>query len=211
MLKRILHRIARYPWVYDRIQLLIGAKKVYRYLAAHVVPLTSGTSIVLDLGGGTGLYRSLWSSTTSYICLDIDNVKLKGYLKKEESNIALCANAASVSLKSNSVDVVMCIFVSHHLADCYLEQMLAESRRILKPKGVFIFSDAVWEPKNIIGRLIWRHDVGSYPRTAQHLHSGIAKYYEVTHNEIYSIYHQYIFCTGIKSFNPDQNLTDPMP
>ena len=77
----------------------------------------------------------------------------------------------------------MCIFVSHHLTDYHLEQMLAESRRVLKPKGVFILLDPVWDPKNLMGRLLWRYDVGSHPRTAQHLHSVIAKYYEVAHDE----------------------------
>lgn len=204
MLTNVLHRIVQNPWIYERVQFLAGAEHIRRRLAAQIAPLSAATS-TLDLGGGTGLYRSLWPCACHYVCLDTDMVKLRGFSNKQPGGIALCADATQVPIRSRSVDVVMCMAVSHHLTDKLLEQLINESVRVLKDGGAFIFVDAVWEPSKLAGRLLWKYDRGSYPRTAEYLRSVISNHYRFIHNEQYSVYHEYLLCVGVKRFS---NLSD---
>jgi ubiquinone/menaquinone biosynthesis C-methylase UbiE len=200
MLRKALHRVVQNPWVYDRIQFLAGAEHTRRRLAAQIGRLSAATS-VLDLGGGTGLYQSLWPSHCNYVCLDVDMVKLRGFLSKQASGIALRADATRVPIRSASVDVVMCIAVSHHLTDELLEQLIDESARVLKDEGTFIFVDPVWETGKLAGRLLWKYDRGSYPRTAECLRSVVSNHYRLIHDAQYSVHHEYLLCVGVKEFN----------
>jgi len=204
MLTEVLHRIVENPWIYERVQFLAGAEHIRRRLVAQIAPLSTATS-VLDLGGETGLYRSLWPCACNYVCLDIDMIKLEGFLSKQPSEIALCANATQVPIRSGSVDVVLCMAVSHHLTDQLLEQLINESVRVLKDGGAFIFMDAVWEPSKLAGRLLWKYDRGGYPRTAEYLRSVVSSHYRLVHDEQYSVYHEYLLCVGVKHF---RNLSD---
>ena len=196
MLARILHDIAAHPRVYDQVQLLAGAEHTRRRLAA-IVTCTAAVS-VLDLGGGTGLYRDLWPSASHYVCLDIDMIKLRGLLDKRLGSLALCADAAQVPLVSASVDVVMCTALSHHLPDWLLKQAASESARVLKGGGTFIFMDAVWQPGRPASRLLWKHDRGSYPRSADYLRTVLSDHYRLVHEEQYSVFHEYLLCVGAK-------------
>ncbi len=73
--------------------------------------------IVLDLGGGTGSLRDLWSGFTTYVCLDLDPAKLGGFLLKQPNGSALLADATRVPLRTAAVDVLVCVAVTHHLTD----------------------------------------------------------------------------------------------
>jgi len=55
MLAKILHRAASHPIVYDLIQRLAGAARTRHFLAASIAPWSDGVSVVLDIGGGTGI------------------------------------------------------------------------------------------------------------------------------------------------------------
>lgn len=77
-LMSMLHRIVAVPWVYDLVQRASGAQRARKWLTAVVTPL-HGAACVLDLGGGTGIYRDLWAPTATYICLDLDPVKLQRF------------------------------------------------------------------------------------------------------------------------------------
>lgn len=200
MLTKILHRVAANPRIYDQIQSLAGAEHTRRRLVAQVAFLDA-TAFVLDLGGGTGLYRSLWPSACHYICLDIDMIKLRGFLGKRSGGNALCADATQVPIRSDSVDVIVCIALSHHLSDKLLEQLINESVRVLKSGGKFIFMDAVWEPSKSASRLLWKYDRGSHPRTAECLRSVISNHCRLIHEDQYSVYHEYLLCVGVKHFN----------
>jgi len=203
MLTRILHEIVAHPRIYDWVQVLAGADLMRRRLAAIVVQrCPSSPSIVLDLGGGTGLYRGLWPSAGRYVCLDLDTVKLRGFREKRLGDPAICADATRVPFNTDSVDVVVCTSLSHHLSDGHLEQMVSESARVLRVGGTFVFVDPVWEPSRLIGRLIWKYDRGSNPRRAGRLHDVIATHLRIVHEERYSIYHEYLLCVGAKPQGP---------
>jgi SAM-dependent methyltransferase len=153
---------------------------------------------VLDLGGGTGLLGSFWPPTCAYTCLDIDMLKLQGFLRKYPAGIALLSDATQVPLKSCSVDVVLCALVTHHIPDALLAQLISESARVLKDTGRLVLMDAVWEPARWVGRLLWNYDRGSYPRTSETLYATISSHYAITHWEYFAVYHKYVLCVAIK-------------
>ena len=151
MLTSILHRLVAIPWVYDQVQRWVGLDFIRRRLAAQIAKLSDVKSI-LDLGGGTGIHRNLWSPACYYLFLDNDRIKLQGFLQKWTDGVALLADGSQVPLKAQSMDIVICCAVSHHLPDQLLYEMVCESARVLKSTGKFIFFDALWEPRRLLGR-----------------------------------------------------------
>ncbi|MBA3530439.1 MAG: class I SAM-dependent methyltransferase [Ardenticatenales bacterium] len=196
-LTRFLHRLVAHPWVYDQVQIAAGARTTTQHLAAQVA-LLSGASLVLDVGGGTGLYRGLWPESCAYLATDLDIEKLVGFRAKYPNDPALLADASALPLAAGSVDVVLCTFVSHHLPDSVLAAFLAESRRVLRRGGVFLFMDALWVPSRWPGRLLWRFDRGSFPRTATMLTEVIAEHYTLRHQERFAVWHEYMLLVGRK-------------
>ena len=164
MLTKILHSFVANPWVYEQVRRLAGSRHIDRRLATHIAPLRAA-SLVLDVGEGTGVLRALWLPTCTYVCLDIDRLKLQSFLKKCPGGNALLCDASQAPLRNGSVDVVLRTLVSHHVPDEMLARLIRESVRLLKDGGVFIFLDAVWDPTRLLGRLLWRFDRGAYPRT----------------------------------------------
>jgi SAM-dependent methyltransferase len=197
VLTKILHRVVQNPWFYDRLQRLVGLAYCHRRVLA-AVPSLNAASFILDLGGGTGLYRNIWPYGR-YICLDMDLLKLQYFLsKRDQLGSCLCADVARVPLRSGSVDVVTCFAVSHHLTSQVLDQLINESIRVLKDGGIFIFMDAVWMPRSLTGRLLWKYDRGASPRTAECLRSCIVDHYSLIHDEEFSVYHEYLLLVGVK-------------
>jgi ubiquinone/menaquinone biosynthesis C-methylase UbiE len=194
---RVAHRIVSLPWVYDLVQLLVGVRQVHRRLVIQFAALFSASS-VLDLGGGTGLLRKFWRPDCAYLCLDNDSLKLQGFRTKYPTGLALLSDATQVSLKSESVDVVLCVFVAHHIPDALLAQLIDESARVLKDKGRLVLVDALWAPARQVGRLLWKYDRGSHPRTAKALQSAITRQYSITHWERFAVYHEYLLCVATK-------------
>jgi SAM-dependent methyltransferase len=193
----ILHRFVSIPWVYNQVQKLAGIEYVRKRLAAQIAQLDDVTTI-LDLGGGTGLNRDLWSPDSIYLCLDIDRVKLQGFLQNQPDGIALLADGSQIPLKANSLDIVICISVLHHLSDPLITGMIHESARVLKSSGRFILLDPVWAPARPLGRLLWKYDRGSDPRSAESLLNLISTQYKIDHKESFSVFHEYFLCVASK-------------
>lgn len=197
MLKRLLHRVVSIPWVFDCVQTLVDGATVRLRLTAllgQVYP----SGVIVDIGGGTGAYRHLCPPDIRYICLDMDWLKLRGYLTKHRKGMAVLSDGRHCPIKSGSVDAVLCTKVSHHLSEEVLAAVIAESRRILKPAGIYVFLDAVWAPARRIGRLLWKYDRGSSPRTAQTLRTAIRREFEVAQDEQFAVYHEYLLVRGVK-------------
>ena len=195
MLTSILHRLVAMPWIYDSVQSLVGAKQVRARLNLQVKQVKN-PAIVLDIGGGTGLVSELYDAQTRYVCLDIDPVKLQGFTAKNPTGIGLLADAGNVPIADRSVDMVVCTNVTHHLTDELLDRMFAEAARILKPGGKFILSDALWAPDRKIGKMIWRVDRGSFPRTQNVIQSALQKYLNIEQWDQFAIWHEYFVCTA---------------
>ncbi len=198
MLTKTLHALVAHPWVYEQVRLLVGARRIDRRLAHHIETLPLG-SLVLDLGGGTGVLRRLLPMTCTYVCLDTDVLKLRGFSKGSSNGCAVLSDATQAPVRSESADLVFCTLVSHHLPDETLARLIRESYRLLKKNGRFIFLDAVWAPARWAGWLLWKFDRGRYPRTAEALHRVMSAHYKIVEWERFAIYHEYALCVAAKS------------
>jgi ubiquinone/menaquinone biosynthesis C-methylase UbiE len=89
------------------------------------------------------MFRHLCPFESTYLCLDIDRVKLRGHVKKHRKGGTILSDATRAPVHSESADIVLCTAVSHHLQDEGLAQVISESRRILKRTGTYIFMDAI--------------------------------------------------------------------
>lgn len=195
MLTDWLHRLVARPRIYDFCQRAVGADYMRSRLAKRIAPQRSAR-MVLDIGGGTGAVRALWSDKSHYVCLDIDPLKIMGYRAKNPGALALIADATNLPIASRSVDAVLCTLVTHHLIDAELDLMLAESARVLKRDGRLILLDAVWAASRLAGRLLWKYDRGSHPRTEERLRQAIGAHFEMMEWEQFAVLHRYIVAVG---------------
>lgn len=195
MLREFLHKLASHPWVYDQIQVLAGADHVYRRLQPHLPP-GNEKGCVLDVGGGTGTLRKLVSPEYTYLCLDIDPAKLRGFREKSPAGLAVLADALRMPLADHSIDVLICMFVAHHLNEQMLAAGVREFRRVIKPCGTLLFLDPLLVPGRLFSRALWALDRGECPRTADSLRSYLETSFRLIHWENFAIYHQYILGVG---------------
>lgn len=200
MIRGLLHRLVSHPTVYDAVQIMVGAAALRKRIAKLAKTLPK-PSVVLDVGGGTGSIRALFDPTTQYICLDIDPEKIRGFRAKEPDGLALLADATHCPLADQSVDLIACTAVSHHLDDAQLARLFAHCRRILKPGGHLLFVDAVWAPYRLPGRLIWHFDRGSNPRTPATICTAIQKELTVKRWEELALLHRYVLVTATPAGN----------
>jgi ubiquinone/menaquinone biosynthesis C-methylase UbiE len=197
MLLSMLHELASCPWVYDQIQKAAGVRQVYSRMSRQLP--SDGAGYVLDVGGGTGAMRTLWPADCRYVCLDIEMPKLQGFRSKVPDGLALQTDATNMPIATNSASSVVCMAVAHHLTDAMLTAVMRESVRVLKPGGRMFFLDPVFARRRMLGRMIWRLDRGSYPRTAEALRRVFSGHFQVAHWEQFAIYHEYAFGVGIRN------------
>jgi len=172
---------------------------VYEHLMQMTQKCTQ-TGLVLDLGGGTGIYRDVWKDVQLYISLDNDMQKAAGFMKNFSScGVSLVADAANIPFKNNSVDIVQCTMVSHHLKDDLFNSLIEESHRVLKENGRLVFMDAFWLPQSIKSRLMWSLDRGSYPKSKETLLSSIERKFKIIEQKELQIHHSYLSCLGQKA------------
>lgn len=195
-LKRLLHILAASPWMYELMQFLVGGW-IVRYRLARQIGLLPAPSLIVDMGGGTGIYRELWPQSARYFCFDLDKRKLEGFRGRHSSGAPILADASQTPLKGSQADIVLCTSVSHHLPDETWNQLLCESSRILKPGGIFILVDAVWAPQRWIGRIIWRLDRGSFPHTGEALRAALSDQFEVITWDRFAVLHEYVIGVAI--------------
>jgi SAM-dependent methyltransferase len=198
MLRKAVHQLASAGPVYDLIQTALGIKFLYSRIQ-RVLDANTGYRDVLDLGGGTGRIHALLDPGSKYYCLDNEAPKLLQFRKHTPNGMAILGDAARAPVASGSMDLVICVAVSHHLNDSELQRMLKETTRVLRPDGRLIFYDALWQPKWIPGRLLWSLDRGSYPRSKATLLNALAGHLRIFHQEEVRLAHQYVLLVASKT------------
>jgi ubiquinone/menaquinone biosynthesis C-methylase UbiE len=183
-----LHKAASIGWVYDLTQFLAGAPIFHSRLRRT---LSGCSGRVVDIGGGTGTLSGLLPPACAYTCLDNEMPKLRRCASKAPGS-ALLGDATQMPIESGSIDVVTAIFVTHHLTDDQLQEMLRETARVLTPKGLLIVMDPVWKPSRLPGRILWALDRGSWPRTRDQLRAALDLHFCVDQWNRMAIYHEYI-------------------
>lgn len=195
MITRVLHRIVARPQVYDAVQWLVGASAMRRRMSVQIARLAP-LRVVIDVGGGTGAGKEALSADCTYVCLDIDPLKIQGFVQKNPGERGVVADATRMPLPDASVDAIILMFVAHHLADDLLDAFMREAVRVLRPDGHLVFADPLWEPGRWAGRVLWKYDRGSFPRTSAALRGALAKHFEITHWEEFAVWHAYVLAVG---------------
>jgi SAM-dependent methyltransferase len=172
---------------------MLGVKGSQKRLQPYLAD--TANKVLLDVGAGTGLQRSLVFGAAQYLWLDNDLKKLQGFIKRHAiaQDIALIGDGSTIGLCDQSVDWSLCIAVSHHLTDQQLSCLFKEIARVTREKMVFL--DAVVYPSPI-SRLLWQYDRGSLPRSTAALLAAIEVEFEIEQVEQYKIYHHYLLCTA---------------
>src|SRR5581483_9369556 len=198
MVKNLLHALLSLPVMYDWMQRGFGLHKK-KELLRTLLAFDKRPGTVVDVGGGTGLYKDLWPPQLSYVCLDSDMEKLRGFRAKYPRGWTVCGDAGQMCLPSDSVDTVFCSSMSHHVPEGpALERLIQEMTRVIKPGGVLCFLDAVWIPESRLNRLLWSIDRGEHPHTARALQDLIGRYARIETTRTFSIYYDYVLLIARK-------------
>jgi ubiquinone/menaquinone biosynthesis C-methylase UbiE len=184
--------VAASPWIYDRVQAFFGLRQARERLAPYIADACGKR--ILDVGAGTGLYRSLVPATATYVWVDIDWTKLQGFRRRTPGGLACVGDASRLCFRDQSVDLALCVAVSHHLSDPQLASLFAELARVVRERVVFL--DAVESPKSVVSRVLWRLDGGAHPRTAETILTAMRTRLEVEEVQEYQVYHRYLLCTA---------------
>jgi SAM-dependent methyltransferase len=190
MFIRLAQKIAANPTVYDWTQRVVGGDVVYDRLAPYLRQ-TDGQSI-LDVGAGTGTIQSLVPANTTYIWLDNDKDKLRGYKRKYPAGLAVLGGASGLCFTDKSIDQALCLAMSHHVKSASLELMFQEISRVVRKRLIFV--DALECRVRVKSRILWTFDRGRFARSSFELRSFIARYFIIDHIEEFTVWHRYLLC-----------------
>lgn len=193
---RLLHELVSIPVVYDISQKLAGGDVTRAVLKKEFSILPKAGS-ALDVGGGTGWMRPLLPANWEYTCLDNDPQKLSGFRKKFPSEKTIQASATKIPKPNNTYDLCILSAVSHHLQSSELDCALKEISRVLRPNGQLIFLDALLNSGNVIGKILWALDRGSFPRALNDLRRHLENDFVITRSKTWKVLHEYalFFCS----------------
>ena len=166
-------RVSSHPKVYEFQRLVLGGRKLDAHVDRVVTRITQNREpgVIIDVGGGTARSRALWPDDWTYFSIDPDDrmVEIDG----PESDVhRVVGSAGSLPFDDDFADVVFMKDTSHHLDDATWSDSLKEMQRVLKPDGVFVFLDAVLNPKRRFSVWFWKLDNGKWPRSTEALEGG---------------------------------------
>lgn len=190
MILKAVHKLASFGPVYDLIQTALGVNLAYRRFK-KVLDSQATYHTVLDLGGGTGRIREILDTGCKYYCLDNEAPKLTQFRKHTPDGLAILGDATLAPIADASMDLIICIAVSHHLDDFDFNRLLLEIRRVLRPSGRLMLFDPVWKPSWLTGRLLWSLDRGSNPRTREAMLGILENHVRIVHREDFRMAHEY--------------------
>jgi ubiquinone/menaquinone biosynthesis C-methylase UbiE len=188
--RRLIAQILSQPRIYDALQILAGVRTV----DAHVGRYTSNlgdNGTVLDVGGGTGRLRRLFSERWQYICVDNELPKLQGAGHLVSNDQAILADALALPIRDQCVDVILCVMVTHHLPLASLPGFFQEFRRVLRPDGTLIFLDWLAAPDRLLSRVLAAYDQGAFPHTREELEQVLSTHFLAQDSETFSVLHHY--------------------
>src|SRR6266700_1960174 len=96
MLKEAIHRLVSHPLIYDVVESALGLWQTRSVLRKYLKNIQPGAT-VLDLGGGTGgTTRGLLAAGVQHICLDEDQLKLRGFISNIPTGSAMLGNGLHI-------------------------------------------------------------------------------------------------------------------
>ncbi len=141
-------------------------------LRKFLLPVKNKNKLFVDIGCGYGRLFSEYKDFKRIIMIDYSFNNLKNakesitrYLKFDREKLKniyfIVADATSIPIKSNSVDIILTVRVVHHLSDT--QKYFDEISRIIKSKGSFILEFANKRNlKNILRTIIGKIDTSAF-------------------------------------------------
>jgi ubiquinone/menaquinone biosynthesis C-methylase UbiE len=185
----VIERLLANATLYEFVQTATGSRISEAKMRAMIGPVEPA-SHVLDAGGGTGIVARVFNCGRNYCCMDIDLARVRVAERRGAS--AVQGDVTAMPVADASIDIVVLRAISHHLDDDGFARMVAESRRVVKAAGRLLFLDAILAPSWLPGRLMWRIDQGSHPRTEEHMRKVLETHFDVERRETYSMHHRYL-------------------
>ena len=190
MLKTLAHAVTSRPVLYQMTQVLLGQNRSRRQLEQVLSGRRQGRCLAIGSSAGA-LERSL---VPDAVGVDIDVLPLLQMKRLAPGAEAVAGDAASLPFLRRTFDLSLCIAVSHHLDDDSLQSTFEEIRRVTR--GTFVFLDAVRNDSRAMGRLLWRYDRGSHPRTRSELVRAIEQCFTIERTVVYRYLHEYLICVA---------------
>jgi len=132
-------------------------KNVGNILLDYLKPIQPQHKTILDLGAGTGyMTKNLQQQypDNQYIVLDIAEDMLQFCRQHFNKNQLICADAETLALSSNSIDIIVSNMVLHWCRS--LTNTLKEQSRILIKGGLLFFS--ILGPESLLSlKTAWQH------------------------------------------------------
>jgi SAM-dependent methyltransferase len=119
------------------------------------------------------------------------SAELEGFRAKFPQDESVEASGCAIPLPDGSFDLCLMKAVSHHLTDAELQASLSEIKRVLRPQGVLAFLDAIWNPANLRGKVLWFVDRGSLPKIEETLRNHLARHFKVERTRTWKIHHEH--------------------
>ena len=143
----------------------------------------SPSETLLDVGCGTGNYRSSFACEYSGVDINPDYIKMASSHLDGQFMVMDCTR---LEFKDATFDHVVSLATLHHLTDEQVIQMVREAVRVCKSSGRVHLIDAILPvtPNFAFKRIVFQLDRGGYPRTYDHLCELIAKAGHINSREI---------------------------
>jgi SAM-dependent methyltransferase len=164
-MKGLVEYLMKYPQIYNFVQRTIAGKGCVciKNLLYENIPVSARD--ILDLGCGTGIYSTLFTSNTHYVGID-NNMKDILYAEMNRKGKFMVASATDLPFQENKFDIVFAVGLHHHLNDNEAKESINESIRVLRKSGKLIVVDALLLNffHNIPGYILRKLDRGNYVR-----------------------------------------------
>lgn len=163
-----IHKLLSWPRVYERFQMLIGARTARARFVREFLRPAPGARI-LDVGCGAGTLLDTLPAGVDYVGFDI-NPRCIDYAKRRYGGRGrfFCARAGdeAMDVEEREFDLVVAKSMLHHLSDAEAKTILAGARRLLRKGGTFVSLDPVLhEPQRAVSRFLISLDRGTSVRS----------------------------------------------
>ena len=135
--------------------------------------------------------RSLLPKTWEYTCLDNDPKKINSFREKIPKDDLIKASATMIPKPNSIYDPCILSAVSHHLQSSELDCALKEISRVLRLTGQLLVLDALLNPDNLAGRILWSLDRGNFPRALSDLKRHLDNSFLITKSKTWKVFHEY--------------------
>ena len=160
-----LRKILSYPWVYDLLQNVMGAKSFRKKFVLNY--LNSDKTIrILDIGCGTARILELLNNV-EYVGFDLSEQYIAEAKKRHHGKGTFhCALVTETNVSNyEKFDVVLALGLMHHLSDEEVKALAQLAKSSLKTTGKLITVDPAYSPsQNFISRYLVSKDRGQNVR-----------------------------------------------